>query len=364
MKISKVRKVCLIIPSLRNGGSERVISVLANEWVTKQNFDINLILLTKQKKFYELDKRIKLFEPNISYKNNFLSKLIYKFLTVLYIRRTCNKIQPDSIISFNEKYNNIVLLSLTGTSFNKYVSDRNNPFKSLGFFHDFLRQFLYRKANGIIAQTNDAKNELTRITNNRNIKVIPNPLRNIKSRDINKENIILNVGRFVEQKNQLELLEIFSKCINMGWILKIYGAGHLKKQLVEKINELQINDFVEINDFTNDIDLVYQKAKIFTLTSIYEGFPNVLIEAMAHGLPCVSYDCPTGPRDIIKNNVNGFLVPLNDKKKFQRYLDDLMTSESLRESISAESKSVKGKFALEKISDEYLNFIMDNEVDN
>lgn len=364
MNNSIIRKVCLIIPSLRNGGSERVMSVLANEWVIKQNLDVNLILLTKQKKYYKLDKRINLFEPNISYKKNILSKLFYKFSTVLYIRRTCNQIQPDTILSFNEMYNNIVLLSLMGTSFKKYVSDRNNPFNTLGFFHGFLRRFLYKKATGIIAQTNEAKNELIRTTNNRNVKVIPNPLRNINVRDLIKENIILNVGRFVEQKNQLELLEIFSQCNYKGWILKIYGAGHLKKELIEKINELEINENVEINDFINDIDSVYQKAKIFTLTSIYEGFPNVLIEAMAHGLPCVSYDCLTGPKDIINNSVNGFLVPLNDKNTFQKYLDDLMASESLRESISAESKKVKVKFALEKISDEYLNFITDNEVDN
>jgi GalNAc-alpha-(1->4)-GalNAc-alpha-(1->3)-diNAcBac-PP-undecaprenol alpha-1,4-N-acetyl-D-galactosaminyltransferase len=364
MNNSRIKRICLIIPSLRHGGSERVMSLLANEWIKKENLSVNLILLTKQKKYYDLDKQINLIEPNITYKNNILSKLIYKFSTVIYIRRTCKQIQPDTILSFNEKYNNIVLLSLMGTTYDKYVSDRNNPFNSYGFVHDFLRRLLYKKATGIIAQTIDAKKELFRLTNNNNIKVIPNPLRNIKISNRKKENIILNIGRFVEQKNQLELIEIFNQCDHKGWILKIYGTGHLEKQLKDKINELKLNGSVEINDFTNDIDSVYQKAKIFVLTSIYEGFPNVLIEAMAHGLPSVSYDCQTGPKDIIINNVNGFLVGLNQKKKFHEQLNNLMNSEDLRKSISVESRKVKEKYSLGKISDKYLDFITSNEVNN
>jgi GalNAc-alpha-(1->4)-GalNAc-alpha-(1->3)-diNAcBac-PP-undecaprenol alpha-1,4-N-acetyl-D-galactosaminyltransferase len=359
-------KICLIIPSLRNGGSERVMSLLANEWVKNKNKNVNiyLILLTKQKKYYDLHKDVTLIEPNISYKKTRFSKLLYKAWTLFYIRRVCNKIDPDSILSFNERYNNIVLLSLIGTPYKKYISDRNNPFNSLGFIHNMLRKVLYRKASGIISQTTTAKELLFKSTGNKNIKVIPNPLRKIKSSNLEKRNTILNIGRLVEQKNQLELIEIFSMCDYKNWILKIYGSGHLKEQLKKKIKELNLYNNVELNDFTQDIDTAYSRAKIFALTSLYEGFPNVLIEAMAHGLPSISYDCQTGPKDIINNKVNGFLVPFSDKNIFVEKLSALMKSEELRSLFSVESKRVNQLYSLEMISDKYYYFIMQHETNN
>ena len=83
-------KICLIIPSLRYGGSERVMSLLVNDWAKKKkDVDVYLILLTKQKRFYELHKDVTLIEPNSTYNKNTLSKLIYKFKTLLYIRKNC-----------------------------------------------------------------------------------------------------------------------------------------------------------------------------------------------------------------------------------------------------------------------------------
>ena len=352
-------KICLIIPSLRYGGSERVMSLLVNDWAKKKkDVDVYLILLTKQKRFYELHKDVTLIEPNSTYNKNTLSKLIYKFKTLLYIRKNCNQIAPNTILSFNEKYNNIVLLSLIGTPFKKYVSDRNSPFKSLGFFHNILRKILYKNATGIVAQTNTAKEVLLKETGNRNIKVIFNPLREITISDSKRENIILNIGRLVEQKNQLELIELFSKCDYKDWFLKIYGAGPLKQEIENKIIELKLQKHVELHDFTNSIDDVFSKSRIFALSSIYEGFPNALIEAMAHGLPPIAYDCPTGPKDIINDNVNGLLVPLSNKELYVEKLSSLMKSELKRASLSANASKTNEIYSLNRISNEYFNFIL------
>ena len=160
----KTKKICLIIPSLRNGGSERVMSLLANDWVTKKGVKVYLILLSKQKIFYDLHKDVRLIEPTITYKKNWLSKSLYKLNIISYVRKKCSQIEPDSILSFNERYNNIVLLSLLGSPYRKYVSDRNSPFNNLGFIHNFLRKISYRNAEGIIAQTNTAKEVLFRFS--------------------------------------------------------------------------------------------------------------------------------------------------------------------------------------------------------
>jgi GalNAc-alpha-(1->4)-GalNAc-alpha-(1->3)-diNAcBac-PP-undecaprenol alpha-1,4-N-acetyl-D-galactosaminyltransferase len=359
-------KICLVIPSLRNGGSERVMSELANKWASIKNIEVYLILLTNQEQFYKIDARVKIVTPSRNYKNNFLSKGFFKIWTFYYIRSTCNKIQPTSLLSFSERYNNIVLLSLLGTKFKKYVSDRNSPYMNIGKLHTFLRNLLYKGATGIIAQTSTAKKELHKNTKNTNIRVVPNPLRKIEDIGIKnlKNKIILNVGRNVPQKNQLELLEIFSRCDLSGWTLQIIGNGPLKDVLIQKSKELGISKNVHILGFSKDIDSFYREASIFAFSSLYEGFPNALNEAMAHGLACVSYDCPTGPKDIIKDGYNGMLVDLGNKDSFQQKMNELMLSEKLREQFSDRAREIKEIYSLNKITDNYLNFILDDEVNN
>ncbi len=275
-------------------------------------------------------------------------------------------IKTKTVLSFNERYNNIVLLALLFTKFKIFVSDRNNPFMNIGKVHHFLRNILYRNISGVIAQTKTAKKVLSTNTKNKNIRVIPNPLRKINSVNkhinSNSKKVILNVGRNVPQKNQLELLEIFSKCNYQNWELKILGNGPLHQELIAKIKELNLQQHVQILGFSKDVDTFYSEANVFAFTSLYEGFPNALIEAMAHGLPCVSYDCPTGPGEVIIDNVNGCLVDLSDEIQFQEKLNNLMNSEALREAFSKEAKKVKEKYSLKIITDKYLNFILEDEI--
>jgi len=359
-------KICLVISSLRNGGSERVMSELANSWCKKETIEVFLILLTNQERFYEIDSRVKVITPSKNYKKNILSKTLYKIWTFYFIRTSCKNINPKVVLSFNERYNNIVLLSLLGTKLKTFVSDRNNPYMNIGKVHHFLRNRLYRKSSGVIAQTETAKKVLSSNTKNKNIRVIPNPLREItlgnNGGSAKKKKIILNTGRNVSQKNQLELVEIFSHCNYKDWELKILGNGPLHQELIEKTEELNLQQHVQILDFSKEVDTFYSEADIFAFTSLHEGFPNSLIEAMAHGLPCVSYDCPTGPADIIKNGVNGVLVNLRDKKQFQKKLNNLMDSENLRKAFSIEAKKVKEKYLLKIITDKYLNFILEDEI--
>ena len=353
--------ICLIIPSLRNGGSERVMSELANHWSKKKDLEVNLILLTNQKKFYKLHPKVKVFEPSKKYTSpSFIKKFFYKLWVLYFIRRTCKKIKPDTILSFNERYNNIVLLSLFGLNLKTFVSDRNSPFKNIGKINNILRNFLYKRAYGIIAQTRISKEVLFKNTRNKNIEVIPNPLKSKKNTmkyKISKKKIILNVGRNVHQKNQLELIDIFHSCDYSNWILKIVGNGPLNEQLKSKVTKLGLNNNVKILDFNQNIDLLYCEASIFAFSSLHEGFPNVLLEAMAHGLPVISYDCQTGPCEIIKDKVNGFLVPLSEKNKFTYCLSNLMKNQELRSSISKEAKKIESIYSLEIIADKYLKFI-------
>jgi len=356
-----MKRICLVIPSLRNGGAERVISELANLWSANNVLKIYLVILAKQKHFYAIDERVVIIEPDRAYKATPIGRFFYKLWVLLFIRSTYKKIKPDTLLSFCEIYNNIVLLSLFFTSGRKFVSDRNSPYNNIGTINNWLRNKLYRKATGIVAQTDTAKTILRQNTRNKNVIVIPNPLREI--RDYKTEvktdsNIILNVGRNVPQKNQIELIKIFHKCNMNNWTLKILGDGPLRSELQNTITELQLENNVYLIDFNADIDKYYSEAKIFAFTSIFEGFPNALSEAMAHGLACVSYDCPTGPRDMIVDGENGFLIPLNEQDIYVEKFKLLMSSDKLRLKFRESAIKHKIKFDMKNIADKYLSFIL------
>ncbi|GGH32312.1 LPS N-acetylglucosaminyltransferase [Sphingobacterium alkalisoli] len=355
-----VNVVCLIIPSLRHGGAERVISILANEWSRRPNLKVFIILLTKQEHFYSVNDNVTIIEPQEEYTSNLISKFYYSIWILKFIRRTIRELKPDAVLSFCERYNNIVLLSLLGINVKRFVSDRNNPKNTLGLVHENLRKRLYKGADGIIAQTTTAKDILYIKTKNPNIKAIPNPLRNVEEHDVTKrENIILTVGRNVEQKNQRELIEIFSRLEDAEhWKLEIIGVGDLRHELENLVEMKGLSNRVSFLDFQKNIDFYFQRAKIFVFTSLYEGFPNALIEAMANGLPTVSYDCPTGPSELIVDGKNGDLVELNNTDLFVRKLQFLINDDMLRNSYGEEAKNVKTKYSSQQISQEYLNFIL------
>jgi len=351
--------ICLIIPSLSHGGAERVISILANEWSEKDNLEVNILLLTKQEKYYQIDNRVTIIEPEKGYSKNIWSKFLYKIWTLKYIRDNINIIKPTSILSFSEKYNNIVLLSLLFTKNKIFISDRNNPKKSLGKIHEFLRKKLYKRASGIIAQTDTAKQILFEKTKNVNITVIPNPLRELNNHNLKKENIILSIGRLVPQKNQKTLIEIFSKLSNTeDWKLKIIGTGPLENDLIKLIKELNLENKVELLGYKSDVDYYLQSSKIFAFTSLFEGFPNALSEAMGNGIASISFDCPTGPSELITNGENGILVDLNDVIEYTNKLQYLIDHNSYREEIGIKAQYVLDNFSKEKISERYLNFIL------
>ncbi|WP_347068283.1 glycosyltransferase family 4 protein [Flavobacterium sp. WV_118_3] len=352
-----MKKVFLIIPTLRQGGAERVMSELANDWVYK-NCEVNLILLNSDRDiFYKIDERVNIIPLEFVYTNR-MDYVLNQVKIFFKLRKLIIEKKPDFLLSFMTKYN---ILSIFASGFTKtrtYVSDRSSANTKLPFLQNILRMISYSFADGIIAQTHTASRIIKKQVFNKNITVIENPIKKIHQHpEIVREKIILNVGRLVWEKGQTYLLEAFVQTTcNDDWKLVLLGEGPERQKLEMLIETLNLTGKVVLNGQTKDVDYWLNKASVFAFSSVSEGFPNALIEAMGAGLACVSFDCDSGPADIINNEENGFLVPLKDTRCFAEKLTLLMNDEGLRMKMGSEAKKINERLSLENISNMFFTF--------
>jgi GalNAc-alpha-(1->4)-GalNAc-alpha-(1->3)-diNAcBac-PP-undecaprenol alpha-1,4-N-acetyl-D-galactosaminyltransferase len=356
------KKLCLLIPSLQAGGMERVMSELARYFATRKDIEIYLILygITREI-FYTVPDSIIIYKPSFRFNNNW--RFIYTIKTLFFVRKIVKKINPTSILSFGEYWNSFILIALFSLKYPVFVSDRCQPDKSLGTIHDFLRRILYPNAWGIIAQTNKAGDIYQMQLNHKNIRVIGNPIRTIYSnKDVIKEKIVLMVGRLIKSKNQDKLIEIFLKISKPGWKLVIVGYDHLKQDISNQLRRIisvnHAEDLVKLEGKKADVEAYYLKSSIFAFTSSSEGFPNVIGEAMSAGLPVIAFDCVAGPSEMIKDNLNGFLIPLFDYGYFQEKLEVLMKNEELRTLFGNKAREDIQQFSINSIGNQYLQFLL------
>jgi len=225
-----------------------------------------------------------------------------------------------------------------------------------------LRRWLYPGANGIIAQTEIARKIYLEQYVNDEIRVIGNPVRMNSDKEIQRENIILTIGRLINTKHHERLIRIFSGIRAPGWRMLIIGGNDIKQTNYEKLNklvsELKLDCRVSFTGEVTDVEGYYKKSRIFAFASSSEGFPNVITEALSAGLPVVSYDCIAGPSEMITNGENGFLVPLFDDNMFQEKLKLLIDNDDMRKMMSEKAPLSVRKFSVDSIGQKYLDFIL------
>ena len=357
------KDVCFAIHSLQAGGMERVMSELINYFAAKKGYRVHLVLYgIKRDVFYEIRQNIIIYRPSFEFNN--ANRLQSTLRTIAFLRKTIKKIDPISVLSFGEMWNNMILISLMGTKIPVYVSDRAQPDKSIGKLHDTLRKFMYPKAKGVVVQTNKALEIYTKLYPQDNFKVIGNPIRQIHSREIARENNILMVGRFIKSKQQDVLIDIFSKLDAPDWKLVLVGYDHLKQENQNQwqalAKQLNVADRVVFAGKQEDVEHYYLTSKIFAFSSASEGFPNVIGEAMSAELPVVAFDCVAGPGDLIIEGSTGFLIPLGDKTLFAEKLQFLIDNPEERMRMGANGKRFISRFEIDGICSEFEKFIITN----
>lgn len=347
-------KIVFFIGSMGRGGAERVISILANHYAQK-NWQVEIVLLLVNKVSYDLDRRIKIVD--LSKKGSYFKNLFY---WIFNIRKYINKEKPDRIVSFIGRINYLVLTATIGTNVPIVVSERNDPkHDGRGKFLQFYGNLCYKLADAIIFQTNYEK-----LCFNKNLYgksfIIANPVevscspRNTFSKKLE----LVTAGRLEKQKNQKLLIKAFDIVSKKypSLELKIYGEGSLKNNLQSLIENYNLSDKVKLCGNVSDLHKRISESTAFILTSEYEGLSNALIEAMMLGLPCITTDY-SGADEIIKDNINGIIVPRNNIYSLSKAIISLLENEELRENFSKNSLEMAKNYKKEIILKEWEKVI-------
>lgn len=343
-----------MIPSLGAGGMERVMAELVNFFTEETKHEIHLIILSNKNHFYTINGNVKIYNPPFTVRGTIGSVKL-----LLFLRKTISEIQPHSILSFGEMYNSFVILSTLGLKKSVFVSDRSKPDKDWGILHNNLRNSLYKYSTGIIAQTEIAKEiTLERIAHS-NVKVIGNPFQ-MKSNYPNnsRKDIILTVGRMIKSKQHQQLIKIFSALPDNNWELHFVGDGPERENIKKEAIESSVASKIVFHGSQSSVEQYYNTAKIFAFTSNSEGFPNVVGEAMCHGVVPICYNFIAGATDLIQNEENGLIIELDDQKTFATRLYRLMNDEKTLNKLRSNSFESMQKFNIKAIGYDYLNFIL------
>lgn len=346
-------KILMVITGMQSGGAERVMATLCNE-LSKRN-DIRLLVLKEKKTDYKISDKVEFIAGNIKNQN-----IIH---SIQFVKNQIEEWKPDIILSFMTKTNIISLLAKRKANFKSklIIAERANPYNAK-IYLKIIRKFLYPKADGCVFQTKLAKQYYNKILKCKS-KIIRNPLNpDFKIEQFNGErkNKIVSTGRLSTEKNQRLLIEAFSLIADKypEYFLEIYGEGPLHKELQEHINKLNLEKRVILMGRRDDIQKHIKDAKVFVLSSNSEGMPNALLEAMALGIPSISTDCPIGgPSEIIRNNENGILVPMNNKEVMAMSIEKIISDEEFSNKLSKNARNVINDYEAIKVCMEWEEFL-------
>lgn len=347
-------KICFVSAGLAGGGMERSLTNIAN-YAAVQGYDVTILNLFKTDVFFNLHPAITLIWPDIDRTST--HRLLYAARLIPYIRKQLKRLNPDTVLSFGEWFNAYVIIATRFLGIPIFISDRMGPMLDLGFLLETARKIMYRFATGIIAQTSIAKEILFKKTGAKNIIIIPNALNVIDTDTTIKKKQIATVGRLSREKGQAVVIRAFAALKNTDWTLHIVGDGRERSNLEILVSKLKISDRVHFYGHLKNFNTILGQSDIFVLPSLYEGFPNALIEAMSVPLACISSDCVAGPSDIIQHGDNGFLFEPGNEKRLTELMGELIQYPQVRNNLAKNAYEVRQELALNKIADRYLAFI-------
>lgn len=358
------------------GGMERVLANKVTYLVEKLHWNISIVTTDQKRRpvFYSLPDGVKLVDLDINYSDDNSKHPVGKIIGYLIKRRKHRK----RLTALLKKENADIVLSLypSESSFIPNIKDGSKKVLELHYCKFFRLQYgrsgllgwidkwrtkqderIVRRFDKFVVLTNEDKEYWG---DSPNIEVIPNAARHISDTysDVSKHRVVA-VGRLDYQKSFDRLIsawEIIQRNNRYSdWRLAIFGQGEWQDMLQRMIHEKGLQESVQINRPTKNIGQEYTNSSMLVMSSHYEGFPMVMIEAMACGLPVVTFDFKCGPKDIIRQGENGLLVADGDIEGLAKAMMRLMKDETLRKRMSENAKSIVNTYSEEVVMSKWVN---------
>lgn len=375
-------KILYCTPFIFNSaGTERVLSMKVNYLLQKEGFDIVIVTTDQKKKknFFEFDSRIKHYDLDINYEDDFTKPFFRKYYNHYYKKNAIYKKKLKEILDIEQPD---VLVSMFGREI-EFIADMQLNCKVVGelHFNMFYRQnFLlsnhhgwiwkmlgkvmmrkmFNQARGLdklVVLTKQDMNEWAKHLDNVCQIYNPLPYEGDEKASLDSKNMI-SVGRLSVEKNYISLVRAWKQvhAKHPDWTMNIWGDGELKDVIKKEIKDCNVEDSFILHGRTDNVKAEYLKNSAYVMTSLFEGFPMVLLEAASMGLPMISYECYCGPKDIIVNGENGFLVRQNDENALADAMCKVIEDEKLRKKMGQRAKELSENFSSSKILSSWADF--------
>jgi len=362
-------RLLMFTQSLGAGGAERVTVMLANFWADRGWRVSVLTVEDADADFYTLDRRIERISLNLAGPSGSrFAALVQNFRRLRGLRQVLRRVQPDAAVALMTAPSCQLALAGQGMGVVLLGSERvHPPTYDLDPFWRFARRHAYALLDAVVAQTEQSRDWLLGHTRAGRCEVIANPVQvpvpvpdhapRIPPGDCVRggEHLLLAAGRLTPQKGFDLLIEAFAGLVPEfpTWRLVILGEGPEREKLHRRIGDLALEGRVSLPGLAGNMAEWHAAADLFVLSSRFEGFPNALLEALAAGVPAVATDCATGPREILRDGVDGALVPPEDVEALTAGLRALMASEAMRDAAGRSAAENTARFALAPIAGQW-----------
>lgn len=348
-------KLTFVTSTLHAGGSERVMSLLANNF-NKRGHDVEIICFNKHIVFYPIDEGVKVWHAEDEVKSpSIMQKMVW-------LRKHTKNRKPDVVVAFMLEVYCVTLASLIGVKIPVVSSERIDP-HFFGKAKGFLRWLLLRRTDHLVVQTERIKEFYSPKIQARTT-IIKNPVTDkvFRLQHVEKEDRIIAVGRLAYQKNYPMMFRAFTHVHRdfPQYKLIVYGDGPQKEEIRAEIKTLGMENIIILAGKSDHIVDEMNKSRLFVMSSDYEGMSNALLEAICVGLPALSTDV-SGAKDLIKEGVNGYVVPVDDEAAFTGALKRLLSSPDLMMEMGIKSKAMASNFEEENIVDQW-EYVIKNVV--
>ena len=369
------RRLAIVIHSLDGGGAERTAARMANHWA-EAGYEVTLITLDSDDcDRYRLVPAVARKALDVmGHSSNPLAALRNNFRRISVLRRTIAAAAPQQVVSLTDKTNVLTLAACRNLDVPVIVAERTDPrYHQIGRVWSYLRQRLYPRAAALVVQTGAVRDSLRPMMAGRPIYVVPNLVdaEGLEGGDEGHLPVqpeedsartgpaplpapdrrrVVGLGRLTREKGFDLLVRAFAETAQRRprWDLVIYGEGADRGELKRLAERLEVAERVFLPGWTDDPSAALKSADLFVLPSRYEGFPNSLLEAMAVGLPVISFDCPSGPYEIIRDGYDGLLVRAESVEWLAAAMDRLMRDEQARGLLAEKAPEVLKRFSSEQ----------------